>query len=102
MFFGDEHTGNSQLVEGAHHLVAYRIVPLRTFADVVERADISKTPRNGVAQHLLVLRKSEIHQSAPCFCRAKPAVSCPASEIFAGFGSRGISRPRSAMMFFCI
>jgi len=67
MLFGDEHSGNAQIVEGAQHLVAQRIVPLRTFADVTERAGIGEAPRNGVAQHLLVLRKSKVHQSAPCF-----------------------------------
>ena len=61
MLFRYQHPGNSQVLDGAEHLVAKRIVTLGTFADMIERAGIRKTPRNGIAQHLLVLRKSEIH-----------------------------------------
>src|SRR3546814_7194276 len=43
MLFGDEHSGNAQIVEGAQHLVTQRIVPLRTFADVTERAGIGRS-----------------------------------------------------------
>src|SRR3546814_12295188 len=47
MLFGDAHSGNAQIVEGAQHLVTQRIVPLRTFADVTERAGIGEAPPTG-------------------------------------------------------
>ena len=68
MLFGDQHSGNAQIVESARSTWSLsglsRSAHSRTWS---ERAGIGKTPRNRVAQHLLVLRKSEIHQFAPCF-----------------------------------
>ena len=102
MLLGNHHSPNADFAQRRTHVVAEGNRALRAFAHMIERTSISKSAADRVAEHLLVLRKSEIHQAAPLFCPLATAVACSAAGGVANLGSRGISSPRSAMMFFWI
>ena len=102
MLFGNHHSCDAQFAQCRLHLFAVRSFAFGALTHMVERAGVGEASRDCIAQHLLVLRQSEIHQAAPCFWRAATAAPCSAGAGLASLGSRGISRPRSAMMFFWI
>src|SRR3546814_17527327 len=61
--------------------------------DLIQRAEFAQQARHAFRQHLLFLRKSEVHHCPPC-------ADGPLGR--SRRGSRGMLRPRSEMMFFWI
>ena len=48
MLFRYQHSGNSQVLNGAEHFVAEWIVQFGAFADMIERAGVRKTTGNRI------------------------------------------------------
>src|SRR3546814_7891154 len=82
------HPGERSLGLRANCACAFGALP-----DLIQRSEFAQQARHAFRQHLLFLRKSEVHPCPPC-------ADGPLGR--SRRGSRGMLRPRSEMMFFWI
>ena len=91
MRFGNHQAGQPDFMESSHDTIADRAARIHTEAHMIEGAGFREAAPDRFAEHLLFGGKTEIHQATSFR---------PSAEASASRGSGGMSRPRSAMMFF--